>query len=60
MNLPTVVSAAEWAAASKQLLVREKELSRAMDAVNAERRRLPMTPFDGGYRFEGPAGEATL
>jgi predicted dithiol-disulfide oxidoreductase (DUF899 family) len=36
-----VVSAKEWQAARQQLLVKEKELSRARDALAAERRRMP-------------------
>jgi predicted enzyme related to lactoylglutathione lyase len=35
-NLPQVVSAAEWQAARQQLLVKEKEATRARDALAAE------------------------
>ncbi|HMC80188.1 MAG TPA: DUF899 family protein, partial [Acidimicrobiia bacterium] len=45
MSLPPVVSAAEWQAARDRLLVKEKELTRALDALAAERRRLPMVRF---------------
>ena len=38
---PRVVSRTEWLAARKELLAKEKELTRARDAVSAERRRLP-------------------
>ena len=38
MNLPPVVSPEEWAAAREELLVKEKELTRARDALAAERR----------------------
>ncbi|MGH7429508.1 MAG: DUF899 domain-containing protein, partial [Candidatus Methylomirabilaceae bacterium] len=38
----------------------EKELTRARDALNAERRRLPMVKIDKNYVFEGPAGKASL
>ena len=41
-NLPQVVSRDEWLAARKELLAREKELTHQRDALNAERRRLPM------------------
>jgi predicted dithiol-disulfide oxidoreductase (DUF899 family) len=59
-NLPQVVSRDEWLAARKELLAREKELTRARDALNAERRRLPMVRIEKEYVFEGPDGEATL
>jgi predicted dithiol-disulfide oxidoreductase (DUF899 family) len=39
-NLPQVVSPEEWLAARKELLAREKELTRHRDEVNAARRRL--------------------
>lgn len=60
MSLPEVVSREQWLAARKQLLVKEKELTRARDALNAERRRLPMVEVDKEYVFEGPQGKATL
>ena len=60
MNLPQVVSPEEWDAARQKLLAKEKEATRARDALAAERRRLPMVEFASGYRFEGPAGTATL
>ena len=42
MTIPTaVVSEQEWNAKREALLVKEKELTRARDAVAAERRRLP-------------------
>ncbi|XXU93384.1 DUF899 family protein [Sorangium sp. So ce1153] len=42
IELPRVVSRAEWLEARKTLLIREKELTRARDQLNADRRRLPM------------------
>lgn len=60
MSLPNVVSREEWLAARKELLVKEKELTRARDALNAERRRLPMVRIDEDYVFEGPEGKAGL
>ena len=53
MNRPPVVSAAEWQAAHEQLLAKEKEATRARDALAAERRRQPMTRIDKEYVFEG-------
>src|SRR5512133_885681 len=60
MSLPDVVSREQWLAARKELLVKEKALTRARDALNAERRMLPMVEIDKPYVFEGPDGEATL
>jgi predicted dithiol-disulfide oxidoreductase (DUF899 family) len=60
MNLPQVVSEAEWQAAREGLLAKEKQATRARDALAAERRRLPMVRIDGDYAFEGPGGGATL
>ncbi len=56
----SVVSAAEWELAREQLLVKEKEATRARDALAAERRRLPAVRIDKDYVFEGPAGEKRL
>jgi predicted dithiol-disulfide oxidoreductase (DUF899 family) len=60
MNLPEVVSRGEWLDARKRLLVKEKEFTRARDALGAERRRLPMVKIDKAYEFEGPDGRASL
>ena len=60
MNLPEVVLHEEWQAAHDELLAKEKEATRARDALAAERRRLPMVRFDKDYVFEGPDGRASL
>jgi predicted dithiol-disulfide oxidoreductase (DUF899 family) len=60
MNLPAIVSPAEWEAARESLLVREKEATRALDRLAAERRRLPMVGIEKRYVFEGPDGEVSL
>jgi predicted dithiol-disulfide oxidoreductase (DUF899 family) len=60
MNLPPVVSAEEWKAAREELLFKEKELTRARDALAAERRRMPRMAVEGEYRFEGPDGTVGL
>src|SRR5947207_3668738 len=56
---PKVVSKAEWEAARQQLLVKEKELTRARDALAAERRRMPWQAVEKAYAFEGPKGKAS-
>jgi predicted dithiol-disulfide oxidoreductase (DUF899 family) len=60
MNLPPVVSASEWEAARDVLLEKEKEATRAGDALAAERRRLPMVAIEKDYVFDGPVGKARL
>jgi predicted dithiol-disulfide oxidoreductase (DUF899 family) len=60
MNMPPIVSPEEWQAAWEKLLVKEKELTRARDALAAERRRMPRVAVEKEYRFEGPNGSATL
>jgi predicted dithiol-disulfide oxidoreductase (DUF899 family) len=60
MSLPEVVSAEEWQAARERLLAKEKEATRASDALAAERRRLPMVRCDKDYVFEGHDGTASL
>ena len=60
MSLPQVVTREEWLRARKALLAKEKELTRARDALAAERRRMPWMPVEKDYRFEGPGGPATL
>jgi predicted dithiol-disulfide oxidoreductase (DUF899 family) len=60
MSLPPVVSESEWQAAREKLLAKEKEATRARDALAAERRRLPRVEIDKQYVFDGPDGKATL
>jgi predicted dithiol-disulfide oxidoreductase (DUF899 family) len=60
MSLPKVVSREEWLVARKALLTKEKKLTRRRDALNTERRELPMVRIDKEYVFEGPDGKATL
>src|SRR5215475_9482319 len=59
-NLPRIVSRAEWQQARDQLLVKEKEHTRAGDALAAERRRLPMVRIEKDYVFDGPIGKVHL
>ena len=60
MNTPPIVSPQEWEAARDQLLVKEKALTRARDALAAERRRMPWVAVDKAYMFDGPQGKASL
>jgi predicted dithiol-disulfide oxidoreductase (DUF899 family) len=55
-----VVSANEWEAARQELLVKEKALTHARDAMAAERRRMPWTEVEKSYAFDGPHGKASL
>jgi predicted dithiol-disulfide oxidoreductase (DUF899 family) len=60
MAKPMIVSAEEWQSARAELLQAEKEATRALDALAARRRRLPMVRFDSEYAFESPNGTKTL
>jgi predicted dithiol-disulfide oxidoreductase (DUF899 family) len=55
-----IVSQDEWLAARKALLAKEKEFTRARDALSAERRALPWVKVEKPYVFEGPTGKETL
>lgn len=59
-TLPRIVSREEWLVARRELLATEKELTRAHDAVAAQRRELGMVKIDKDYRFTGPAGVTRL
>jgi predicted dithiol-disulfide oxidoreductase (DUF899 family) len=60
MDDPKVVTQQEWEVARKELLVKEKELTRRRDELNAERRRLPMVEIDKEYVFESSGGKSGL
>jgi predicted dithiol-disulfide oxidoreductase (DUF899 family) len=60
MNMPPILSPEDWRAAREKLLVKEKELTRARDALAAERRRMPRMLVEKEYRFEGSNGAASL
>ncbi len=60
MNTPPILSAQEWAEAHQQLLVKEKEVTRARDALAALRRRMPWLAVDKEYEFGGPEGKMSL
>jgi predicted dithiol-disulfide oxidoreductase (DUF899 family) len=60
MKTPPIVTAQEWEAARQQLLVKEKELTRARDALAAERRRMPWLAVEKDYEFGGAEATASL
>jgi predicted dithiol-disulfide oxidoreductase (DUF899 family) len=60
MKTPPIVSSQEWNEARDRLLVKEKEFTRARDALAAQRRRMPWTAVEKEYRFDGPDGPASL
>lgn len=60
MELPPIVSEKEWQRSHDALLGKEKEATRARDALAAERRRQPMMELSPDYAFEGPEGVVKL
>ena len=58
--LPKVVSQEEWLAARNALVVKEKALTHAKDALAAERRRMPMAQVEKDYVFAAPNGNVSL
>jgi predicted dithiol-disulfide oxidoreductase (DUF899 family) len=60
LALPKIVSRAEWNVFREKLLAKEKAATWAGDALNAERRRLPMVRIEKDYVFGGLAGKASL
>jgi predicted dithiol-disulfide oxidoreductase (DUF899 family) len=60
MTLPKIASRDEWLAARKQLLAKEKELTRQRDALSIERRNLPMVEVEKDHVLDGPDGPAHL
>lgn len=60
MTKPNVVSAEAWQKARDELLVTEKALTRQLDALAAQRRRLPMMKFSSDYVFDTPTGPRRL
>src|SRR6266699_6441327 len=61
VDLPEIVAADKWQQDRDELLKAEKEVTRALDALAARRRRLPMVKFDNArYEFATSAGPETL
>lgn len=59
-DYPKVATREEWLAARRQLLEQEKALTHQLDALNVQRRALPMVEITSDYRFAGPEGEVGL
>ena len=57
---PKVVSQEEWLTARRELLAKEKQLTRQSDALAAERRKLPWVKVEKQYVFDTPGGKKTL
>jgi predicted dithiol-disulfide oxidoreductase (DUF899 family) len=60
MSLPKIATREEWLTARKQLLEREKDLTRQRDSLSTERRELSMVEVEKDYVFAGPNGPARL
>ena len=60
MDIPPIVSEQEWTAAHQKLLIKEKALTRARDALAAQRRRMPWLAIEKEYAFDGAKGKASL
>jgi predicted dithiol-disulfide oxidoreductase (DUF899 family) len=60
MNTPPIVTREQWESAREDMLAKEKALTRARDALAAERRRMPWMAVEKDYVFEGPKGKASL
>jgi predicted dithiol-disulfide oxidoreductase (DUF899 family) len=60
MSLPKIVTRAEWLHARKELLDKEKDMTRQRDSLNTHRRELPMVEVEKDYVFDGPNGPVRL
>ena len=60
MSFPRIATRQAWLAAREELLVKEKDLTRLRDELNAERRDLPMVEIEKDYIFDGPDGAVRL
>jgi predicted dithiol-disulfide oxidoreductase (DUF899 family) len=60
MGLPRIVTRDEWRVARRELLAKEKDLTRRRDLLNAERRSQPMVEIEKDYRFVSCGGPIQL
>jgi len=58
MTMHPIASREDWTAARLALLAKEKEFTRARDALSAARRELPWEKVEKDYVFEGANGPA--
>ena len=57
---PPIVSREDWLVARKALLAKERAMTHELDALRAERRRMPWFMIDKPYIFDAPTGQCTL
>jgi len=57
---PRIVSRTEWLDERKQYLLKEKEHTKARDALSEARRKLPWVKIDKEYVFDAPEGKVKL
>jgi predicted dithiol-disulfide oxidoreductase (DUF899 family) len=57
---PRIVSREQWLVERKKHLAHEKELTKQLDQLRAERRQLPMVKVEKDYVFEGLSGKVRL
>jgi predicted dithiol-disulfide oxidoreductase (DUF899 family) len=60
MSLPKIATRAEWLRARKELLEKEKDMTTQRDALNTDRRELPMVEVEKDYVLDGPDGPVRL
>ena len=60
MNAPTIATRAAWLEARKALFEKERAMTHQLEALHAERRRLPWVRIDKRYTFQGPEGALDL
>ncbi len=60
MSLPKIDTRDAWLAARRELLDKEKELTKQRDSLSTERRNLPMVKVEKDYAFDGPNGPVRL
>ncbi|HEV3422037.1 MAG TPA: thioredoxin family protein [Candidatus Acidoferrum sp.] len=60
LERPRIATPAEWLAARKALLKKEKELTHLRDALAVERQALPWVRVEKKYLFDTPAGKKSL
>jgi predicted dithiol-disulfide oxidoreductase (DUF899 family) len=57
---PNIVSQTDWLAARRDLLIKEKQLTRQRDEIDRQRRALPWVKLEKNYIFNSPSGPQSL